>query len=70
VHSIDVEHPASHHAAWPGPARVVIACHPHHVTQRGNGGARTFFDDGDDALYHDLLAGHCRALVSSCGPGA
>ena len=34
---------------------------PHHVTQRGNGRARTFFDDGDYALYRDLLAAHCRA---------
>jgi putative transposase len=43
-------------------ARVVIPGHPHHVTQRGNGGARTFFDDGDYALYRDLLAEHCRAF--------
>jgi hypothetical protein len=26
---------------------VVIPGHPHHVTQRGNGGARTFFGDAD-----------------------
>jgi hypothetical protein len=31
------------------------------VTQRGNGRARTFFDDDDYALYRDLLAEHCRA---------
>jgi putative transposase len=31
-------------------ARVIIPGHPHHVTQRGNGRAHTFFDDGDDAL--------------------
>src|SRR5580698_2144177 len=42
-------------------ARVVIPGHPHHVTQRGNGRARTFFDDGDYALYRDLLAENCRA---------
>ena len=42
-------------------ARVVIAGHPHHVTQRGNGGARTFFSDADYALYRDLLGEHCRA---------
>jgi putative transposase len=42
-------------------ARVVIPGHPHHVTQRGNGGGRTFFDDGDYALYRDLLADNCRA---------
>jgi putative transposase len=41
-------------------ARVVIPGHPHHVTQRGNGRARTFFDDADYALYRDLLAEHCR----------
>jgi putative transposase len=42
-------------------ARVVVPGHPHHVTQRGNGRARTFFDDADYALYRDLLAENCRA---------
>src|SRR3954453_24061719 len=42
-------------------ARVVIPGHPHLVTQRGNGRARTFFGDDDYALYHDLLAAHFRA---------
>jgi putative transposase len=42
-------------------ARVVIPGIAHHVTQRGNGGARTFFTDADYALYRDLLAKHCRA---------
>jgi putative transposase len=42
-------------------ARVVVPDHPHHVTQRGNGRARTFFGDDDYALYRDLLAEHCRA---------
>jgi putative transposase len=42
-------------------ARVVVPDHPHHVTQRGNGRARTFFDDRDYALYRDLLAENCRA---------
>jgi len=42
-------------------ARVVVPGCPHHVTQRGNGRARTFFGDGDYALYRDLLAEHCRA---------
>jgi putative transposase len=41
-------------------ARVVIPGHPHHVTQRGNGRSRTFFDDRDYALYRDLLAANCR----------
>lgn len=36
--------------------RVVIPDVPHHVTQRGNGRQRTFFEDGDFALYLDLLA--------------
>src|SRR6266446_5375832 len=42
-------------------ARVVVPGHPHHVTQRGNGRARTFFGDHDYALYRDLLAENCRA---------
>src|SRR5262245_12575440 len=42
-------------------ARVVIAGLPHHVTQRGNGRARTFFGDDDYRLYRDLLAASCRA---------
>jgi len=42
-------------------ARVVVPDHPHHVTQRGNGRARTFFGDPDYALYRDLLAENCRA---------
>ena len=41
-------------------ARVVIPGLPHHVTQRGNGGARTFFSDADYAFYRDLLSRHCR----------
>ena len=41
--------------------RVVIPGYPHHVTQRGNGRARTFFSADDYALYRDLLAEHCRA---------
>jgi putative transposase len=42
-------------------ARVVIPGLPHHVTQRGNGRARTFFGDDDYRLYRDLLAASCRA---------
>src|SRR5216684_7215921 len=44
-------------------ARVVIPGHPHHVTQRGNGRACTFFGDADYALYRDLLAENCRAAT-------
>lgn len=35
---------------------MVIPGIPHHVTQRGNRRERTFFADGDYALYLDLLA--------------
>jgi putative transposase len=37
-------------------ARVVVPGVPHHVTQRGNRGARVFFGDGDDAVCLDLIA--------------
>jgi hypothetical protein len=42
--------------AFAGPTR-----RPHHVTQRGNGRARTCFGDHDYALYRELLAENCRA---------
>jgi putative transposase len=42
-------------------ARQVFAGIPHHVTQRGNGRAPTFFCDEDYAAYRDLLAGQARA---------
>jgi putative transposase len=32
---------------------------PHHVTQRGNRRQRTFFNQGDYALYRDVLARFC-----------
>jgi putative transposase len=41
--------------------RLVVPGLPHHVTQRGNGRARTFFSDADYALYRDLLAASCRS---------
>ncbi|WP_216234071.1 hypothetical protein [Novosphingobium sp. NDB2Meth1] len=37
-------------------SRVVIPGIPHYVTQRGSGQQRTFFEEGDYALYLDLLA--------------
>jgi putative transposase len=37
-------------------ARAVFPGVPHHVTQRGNGRAQTFFSDDDYRLYRDLLA--------------
>ena len=40
-------------------ARVVIPHLPHHVTQRGNGRAKTFFCDDDYQVYLDLLHKHC-----------
>lgn len=36
-------------------ARPVIPSLSHHVTQRGNRRAPTFFEDGDYALYRHLL---------------
>ncbi|MDB5704390.1 MAG: transposase [Sphingomonas bacterium] len=36
--------------------RLVIPGLPHHVTQRGNGRAQTFFEEADYALYRDLFA--------------
>ncbi len=36
--------------------RLVLPGLPHHVTQRGNRREQTFFEDGDYALYLDLLA--------------
>ena len=42
-------------------ARAVFPGLPHHVTQRGNGRARTFFSDGDYKLYRELLAEHTAA---------
>lgn len=44
-------------------APVVAPDRPHHVTQSGNGLARTFFDDRDHALYRDVLAANCRDLL-------
>lgn len=42
-------------------ARLIVPGLPHHVTQRGNGRAQTFFGDRDYDLYRDLLAESCRA---------
>ena len=36
--------------------RLVLPGIPHHVTQRGNRREQTFFEEGDYALYLDLLA--------------
>jgi putative transposase len=37
-------------------SRIVLPGIPHHVTQRGNRRERVFFEDGDYALYLDLLS--------------
>ena len=37
-------------------SRLVLPGYPYHVTQRGNRRQQTFFEDGDYALYRDLLA--------------
>jgi len=42
-------------------ARVVASGVPHHVTQRGNRRQQTFFNDGDYALYRQLIADSCGA---------
>lgn len=44
--------------------RLVIPGLPYHVTQRGNRRERTFFEDGDYALYRDLLAQAARRADS------
>jgi putative transposase len=36
--------------------RIVLPGIPHHITQRGNRRERVFFEDGDYALYLDLLS--------------
>ena len=41
-------------------ARIVVPGLPHHVTQRGNRRQKVFLEDGDYALYRDLLAARCR----------
>ena len=47
-------------------ARVVIPGLPHHVTQRGNGRAKTFFSDEDYSLYLRLLTEKCHAAKVQC----
>lgn len=42
-------------------ARAVFEGVPHHVTQRGNGRARTFFSAADYQIYLDLLTEHTAA---------
>jgi putative transposase len=44
-------------------ARAIFPGVPHHVTQRGNGRARTFFTDKDYRLYLELLTEHVAAAA-------
>jgi putative transposase len=45
-------------------ARIVLPGVPYHVTQRGNRRQQTFFEEGDYALYRDLLAAAARRAGS------
>ena len=47
-------------------ARLIVPGFPHHVTQRGNRRAPVFFEEGDYALYRDLLAERCRKASVAC----
>ena len=47
-------------------ARVIVPNIPHHVTQRGNGGARVFFSDDDYAYYLKLLKAACVSEKLRC----
>jgi len=47
-------------------ARLVVPGFPHHVTQRGNRRAPVFFEEGDHALYRDLLVERCRKASVAC----
>ncbi|PVX27881.1 transposase [Sphingomonas pokkalii] len=44
--------------------RLVLPGYPYHVTQRGNRRQQTFFEEGDYALYRDLLAEAARRAGS------
>jgi putative transposase len=47
-------------ARMPRLARIVVPRRAHHVTQRGNRREAIFFEDGDQAIYIDLLAEQAR----------
>ena len=46
--------------------RIVVPDLPHHVTQRGNRRQKLFVEQGDYALYRDLMAERCRANSVQC----
>jgi putative transposase len=47
-------------------ARIIVLNIPHHVNQRGNGGARVFFSDDDYTYYLKLLKAACAAAKIRC----
>ena len=47
-------------------ARLVIPGLPHHITQRGNGRQKVFFDEADYIIFRDLLAASCREAKVEC----
>jgi putative transposase len=47
-------------------SRIIAPDLPHHVTQRGNRRQKLFVEEGDYALYRDLLAERCRANGVAC----
>jgi len=47
-------------------ARMIIPGVPHHVTQRGNRRERIFFEDGDEAVYLDLMATQLKRYGVEC----
>ena len=47
-------------------ARLVIPNLPHHVTQRGNGRQKVFFDQADYVIFRDMLAASCKSAKVSC----
>ena len=47
-------------------ARLVVPNLPHHITQRGNGRQKVFYDEGDYITFRDLLAASCKEAKVSC----
>jgi putative transposase len=47
-------------------SRITVPDLPHHVTQRGNRRQVLFTEEGDYALYRDLMAERCRANAVVC----
>ena len=47
-------------------ARLVVPGLPHHITQRGNGRQKVFFDDADYELFLALFGENCKAAGVAC----